>query len=180
MAKSRSTVPWVCEACGEPHEGNVPPCEGCGHERFVQLRAEVVPDERAARTRFEWRCEECDRAHDRKRARCAECEHAGLAPAYGETADEEGVDARRLLTVAGGTARWLVALVAATVALVVGVLFLLGGSPRFGGPVALAGLLTLPSVERRIESVAGRRVPRWLSALVYALGWVGGLALYNA
>lgn len=188
-------MPWVCETCGHRHGGNDPPCEQCDHGALAQVRRERVPETVTPSTLFVWRCLTCGHAHGRRESRCAECDQLGLAAAY---VDDGGVlnEVERSVTgdeddeqswsgvadafdVAVDSTLWLVAFGLGLFTVLAGFLFLIGGSPRFGGPLLVGGLFALPSLRDKVGVVIGTRPPGWLAAIAYAFGVVGAVFWYN-
>lgn len=186
-------MPWVCERCGHRLDGNAPPCRQCGHTDLAQIRAERIPAELTPTTVFVWRCSSCSTNHGFRRTRCTECGAMGLQATYEHNPDETDDfgelitsirhDAdrptARILNVITESAMWTIVFLVGLATVLLGVLFLIGGSPRFGGPLLVVGVFTLPSVRSKLGGVFGQRPPGWVAAIVYITGWIGALFWYN-
>lgn len=188
-------MPWLCETCGHHHDGNDPPCEQCGRGSLAQVRRERVPETVSPSTLFVWRCPDCGHAHGRRESRCMECDRMGLRAAYVDDGTvlndvqrsygDEGTDDPSwsgftdVVDVAVDSTQWLVAFAVGLLTVLMGFLFLIGGSPRFGGPLLVGGLFALPSLRDRVGDVLGARPPGWLAAIVYVVGVVGAVVWYN-
>ncbi|WP_255170792.1 zinc-ribbon domain-containing protein [Natrononativus amylolyticus] len=68
---------WRCTQCGRTHEGNDPPCETCGNERFERLadgEAGTVDTAPA----YIWVCPNCGRQHVKNSPPCSRCGNPDL------------------------------------------------------------------------------------------------------
>ena len=183
-------MPWVCERCGHRLDGNDPPCPQCGFDSLEQVRKERVPDQLSPTALFVWRCPDCSHTHGRRHARCEACDRMGLVATYAEdgivapdrptsNAADRSTQLARVLDATAASAAWLVAFSLGLLAVVGGLLFLLGGSPTFGAPLLLVGIFALPSVRAQLGRAIGTRPPGWLAAIVYVIGLVAAVAWYN-
>lgn len=79
---------WRCAECGEPHEGDNPPCTACGYHSFVP-----ESDGDGVRRSFVWTCPECGREHQKNSPPCNRCGNVHLEqrrPDYSDVEEPDG------------------------------------------------------------------------------------------
>lgn len=173
---------WICANCGEKHEDNDPPCKNCAHEQFAQLDQKDVPEQIESTGTVEWRCKECGTRHVNNNPPCKNCNNMHFELVEGTPSDsvddggESDMNAGRLKKTRVTATKITVYLIGIST-LVGGLLYLFGGSPLFGAPLVISGLITVPFTRSMITNKFNLELSRGAILLQYILAWMTALVL---
>lgn len=180
VSEAKSSMTWICANCGEKHEDNNPPCKNCAHGQFAQLDQKDVPERIESTESVEWRCKECGTQHVNNNPPCKNCNnmHFELVKATSSDSIDNGsksdMDTGRLRKTRVTATKITVYLIG-LLTLFGGLLYLLVGSPLFGAPLVITGVITIPFTRGIIMDKFNLELSRGAILLQYILAWITAL-----